>query len=99
VQGDASHFGQQGGGQEKNNRKKWRAEEEERHKGSLVQKSKVKRAIPLFSIKFVCAGTPTRQQLISYTASQCHFFRRHMILKLLELTYLDTRPVSDKVWG
>jgi hypothetical protein len=26
--------------QKKNNRKKWQAEEEERHKGSLTQKSK-----------------------------------------------------------
>ena len=25
------------------------------------------------------------------------YFRRHLILTLLELTYLDTRPVTDKV--
>jgi hypothetical protein len=39
VQGVAGHPGYQGGGPKKNNRKKWRAEEEERHKGSLTQKT------------------------------------------------------------
>jgi hypothetical protein len=40
VQGDAGHPGLQGGGQENNTWKKGRAkEEEEKHKGSLTQKS------------------------------------------------------------
>jgi hypothetical protein len=43
----AGHPSQQDGGQENNNWKKWRAEEEERHKRSLTQKTgKISKTFP-----------------------------------------------------